>query len=250
VSSRHHNVIASIVNYASFQNNKLPVIISGNKLSALIDSGSAFSVLPLKFLHNLPFHIQKKFSKDIKTCCYTASGQKMRILGHITLPVQINDTRYNVKFRILPELSQDCIIGLDFLQAFNVKLDFSTNSMYIRLRTPVLACKDIIVPPKCEIICCAVLKTNTKVPTGSVGMCEIFPSLYEKHLLAAKAIVNCYDNYVPIKICNPTNIHRQIRKGERLATFYPVNESDLCSLENTEDTNKQNPSVSSETTNK
>ena len=101
---RQHNVLNSIFHDITFKDNCLPVVISGRNLTALIDTGAAFSCLPAQFLKQLPFHYIRKFYHEVNKCCYTASGQEIPILGCITLPVILNDTRYNVKFRVLPQL--------------------------------------------------------------------------------------------------------------------------------------------------
>ena len=111
---------------------KLPVRFEGTKgekiLYTLFDSGATFS-----YIH--PNHAEEiadpqKMITPLEMA--TASqGTYLKISERITPDIYINDIRMSDEFMVVPNLSEDAIIGVTTLQKWRIKLDFEHDTVII-----------------------------------------------------------------------------------------------------------------------
>ena len=67
----------------------------------------------------------------------------------------------------------------------------------------------------------AVLKSN--IPNGIEGDCINYHSLNDKNVLVASLAVTTTENQIPVRLYNYSNSYVILKKGERVATFFPMN---------------------------
>ena len=201
--------------------NYIDVFVYNVGTKCLLDSGASFNAISKKYLdaiiEDTKERIQIKYEKDT---CNVADGNECTIIGTVNLPVHIDKTVFDVKFSILPTLSQNIILGIEFFNKNNVCLDFGKKTVSFNQPAPVYAIHNIEVPPKTEIIIPASIKSNN-VSDGTQGECAPFPTLQLKSLLAARAAVTVNKNQVPVRIYNYSNKTVKIQKGQRVAILAP-----------------------------
>ncbi|XP_052857197.1 uncharacterized protein LOC128265316 [Drosophila gunungcola] len=84
----------------------------------LLDTGAAMSALGGKLaeqvvLSRIPF-------KRVATVASTADGKRQEIIGRLKIPVQYKKITKDLELHIIPSLSQDLYLGIDFWQAFDL----------------------------------------------------------------------------------------------------------------------------------
>lgn len=101
----------------------LKVKIFDQDILALVDSGSTSSVLgslglPLLSKFRLPISYEDRLSVT------TADGQVQELLGHVEVPISLNNVRKNLKILLIPSVKHSLILGMDFLNQFKVNVNF------------------------------------------------------------------------------------------------------------------------------
>ncbi|XP_045475399.1 uncharacterized protein LOC123681193 [Harmonia axyridis] len=105
----------------------LRIRVFNESILALLDSGSNVSILgsPSLFLLkrlNLPINY------DVSFHLTTADGTLQSTLGYVDLPIGLDNLSKNFRVLVVPSISQPMILGMDVIQAFNIKLDFTNFS--------------------------------------------------------------------------------------------------------------------------
>ncbi|KCZ74812.1 hypothetical protein H311_04220, partial [Anncaliia algerae PRA109] len=95
----------------------LNLIFNGKPLKALIDTGASHNFVSKKFVDEENLHTELA-SQEIKTA---TTRQKMCAMIHGEL--YINDLRQNVVFQVVENLFEKMILGLEFLNSMNAKID-------------------------------------------------------------------------------------------------------------------------------
>ena len=91
------------------------------ELNALFDSGATYSLVradlaaPLGTLEKLPRPLNAETASE---------GQFLRIEHRISLDFYLNDLRLTDEFLVVPNLSEEAIIGATTMQKWKIKLDF------------------------------------------------------------------------------------------------------------------------------
>lgn len=100
-------------------------------IDALIDSGSSRSFI----VESLSDSLMKETSRKLIDCkarkMVVANGAISAISGRIMLPVELDGVGHEFPFRVVKDLSPDCILGWDFMQKFGIIQDGFHNVWYI-----------------------------------------------------------------------------------------------------------------------
>lgn len=94
------------------------VTIFGKQIMGLLDSGASISCIS----GNLCKEILtcNPDIKSMKSTVATADGNKQNIVGSIILPIKYKDIKHDLNFYLVPSLSQDLYLGVDFWSKFNI----------------------------------------------------------------------------------------------------------------------------------
>ena len=108
---------------------RIPKVI-GNTIAtrALLDTGATASILSAEFLSKIP-ESELKHESLTKEKFKNACGTPIETMGAYDIDIRIhtNDTNtIRQTFHILPNLTEPCILGLDFITNHNIKLDSMT----------------------------------------------------------------------------------------------------------------------------
>jgi len=105
------------------------IFIERHPLRALVDSGSSRTILGnegIRIVRRLKLLTTRAKGSRIRT----ANGQIAEIAEEIALPLALEGCSREVIVCLLPNLAVSCIVGMDFLCAFDIGLDFVTGEWY------------------------------------------------------------------------------------------------------------------------
>ncbi|UYV69417.1 K02A2.6-like, partial [Cordylochernes scorpioides] len=104
---------------AKLQQNYVEIIIDDIAFSALVDSGSSFSVIS----DGLRRQLKKTMFKDSGMTLKVADGKNVTSIGRCTISLSINGLEQPLEFIVLPNSNPSIILGWDFLEASNAVID-------------------------------------------------------------------------------------------------------------------------------
>lgn len=111
---------------------KIPVRFEGTKgekiLYTLFDSGATFSCMHPDFAEEIAEPQKMLTPLEVATA---SQGTYLKISERITPDFYIDDIRMSDEFMVVPNLSEDAIIGVTTLQKWRIKLDFEHDTVII-----------------------------------------------------------------------------------------------------------------------
>ena len=134
---------------------RIPVKFSNIETQALIDTGASTSLIDIKFLTKIPFENLKQIDlKDIPTF-KSVSGDSIVPKGQYQIPIKIDNQIFEQTFFVIDRLDEGCILGIDFLTTYEVKVDiknrkisYSHNKKQKTITIPNIPLNSIIVNNK------------------------------------------------------------------------------------------------------
>ena len=95
---------------------KIPIVIGGISISALVDSGAITSIISTKVFATLEDAEVKEVRKNI-TALSSATGDKLKIVGRYKIPLLIQGKDLiEHEFYVITNIGFDCILGIDFIR--------------------------------------------------------------------------------------------------------------------------------------
>lgn len=111
---------------------KIPVLYMGSKgekhLSTLFDSGAHLSCINPEFIEELETPVSLGRIRRLATA---SIGHYIEIKERVTLDFYIDDILLSDEFLVVPNLSEDAIIGVATLQKWRMKLDFEHDRVIV-----------------------------------------------------------------------------------------------------------------------
>lgn len=111
---------------------KIPMLYVGSKgekqLYTLFDSGANLSCINPDYLEGIetPTHLGR-----IRKLATASEGHFIEIKERVMLDFYINDVLLSDEFLIVPNLSEEAIIGVATLQKWRIKLDFESDKVIV-----------------------------------------------------------------------------------------------------------------------
>ena len=125
--------------HAALQPSDLPTTgeIASKLVQLLVDTGACVSAIYEQFVHKTYGQFLPKMTNGSLTSVQTISGDKVPVLGKISVPLKLNGFEYSCGFHVMKNLAYDAILGRDFLQRHQARIDFETNSLTFKGSTDV-----------------------------------------------------------------------------------------------------------------
>ena len=116
---------------ASLHSNDLTTsgIIAGRAVQLLVDTGACLSVIDEKFLQKIYGSLSPNITEGFLPCIQTANGERVPVLGKITVPIEMNGSEYVSDFHVMQNLAYNAILGRDFLQQNRALIDLDNNNI-------------------------------------------------------------------------------------------------------------------------
>ena len=191
------------------QKNTAQVSINGRKTNALCDTGASISCANKAFITKVLQTEANISPSHIKTVV-GVGGEQHSVSGKIDLDICFSGVTVSYSFHVIENLHHSLILGLDFMEAFKVKIDvgnktmsildaqvcmLSTNAGYARISNPVT------IPPLSEA------DINIKISrcTNEEVLVEPVAWLQKLNVQGAKCVVTVRKGKAIMRILNPSD---------------------------------------------
>jgi predicted aspartyl protease len=123
---------------------KVPIRFEGSKgekvIYTLIDSGASFSCISPENAEVIGMVEKMRNPLEVATA---SRGHYVKIENTLRSDFYYNDIRLSDEFMVVPDLSEDAIIGVNTMQKWRIKLDFEHDTGVIDPKVPKLILKKI-----------------------------------------------------------------------------------------------------------
>ncbi|GFV35124.1 retrovirus-related Pol polyprotein from transposon 17.6 [Trichonephila clavipes] len=106
----------------------VPILLNETFITALWDTGAEKSFISEEVYHNYFSYRPRQKTKDRVV---TAQGAPCSHLGRVELQIRIREFQKPWEFHILDNMQYQCILGIDFMKASRLTLDFDQKSLII-----------------------------------------------------------------------------------------------------------------------
>ena len=237
--------IPSITHTIRKREKKNEVVIHMNDFTslALIDTGASISCISQK-AYDLCRTKQDVIEATDIPVVKGVGGHVMHVTSKVTLSITMGRLTFPHTFYVLPQITHEVILGLDFLQEQNAKINFSTNMLELQNGlTEVELCHDqnksslvtvvgnISIPPRHEVIIPVTIRHKTN-QNNAMGLVEPVSSLLTRNaLMGAKCLVKPTNKRASYRILNPTNVEVNLKNGQRIGRFFRLIDVDsICTV--------------------
>lgn len=165
------------------------------------------------------------------------SGQKLKVLGKIVLPISFSGHVFQFPVHVIQSLHHSLILGVDFMQTNKVVINFATNTLCIDndSASPIIcsvetnagyarASKSYIVPSNSETV--LEIKVSRR-KTDDLVLLEPAQNLASLKLAAAKSLVKIKNLRGYLKVLNPTEKDIKIPYNQLLAVVSEVDQNSV-----------------------
>lgn len=129
--------------------------IGGCKAQVLVDTGCQITLISEEFYEKICSQCHYELlPNSLKLISVT--GSSLKNIGSIRTTIQFAKFRRQYTFCVIKYLQYDCILGFDFINEFNVKLDFGRKSLIIDNNV-------ILLQPKYEKQKCFIVRLCRRV---------------------------------------------------------------------------------------
>ncbi len=123
---------------------KVPVRFEGSKgekiIYTLFDSGASFSCLSPENAEEIGIVEKMRYPIEVATA---SRGRYVKIENTLRSDFYFNDIRLSDEFMVVPDLSEDAIIGVNTMQKWRIKLDFEHDTVIIDPKVAKLILKQL-----------------------------------------------------------------------------------------------------------
>ncbi|GFS86976.1 retrovirus-related Pol polyprotein from transposon 412 [Nephila pilipes] len=167
-----------------------------------------------------------------KTSKHTATGEKISMHRKLEASIECGSRRFQHKVYVA-DITDPCILGLDFLQEFNFTVDlernevrtggeeiplFSANIEFPKLCS-VFAKEKTVIPARSECLIRGVTKASEHFRYAVTGSSS---QISEKGVLVAATLVDLKKETIPVRILNMDNKPKTMDKGAIIVSYEPV----------------------------
>ena len=202
----------------------------------IVDTGSNISIVTTKLLRNIAKDLSRV--QPVPNCLRSVTGEKLNLLGTITLRLEIGNREILQSFYVA-DISESCILGLDFLQQQHCQLNItdgllSMGNVQVPLLHPWTESLDL---PCYRVI--ALEEVNTQPHTKTVIPAKVVNYTGENRwgitepadvestpgVLIGKVLTQLREEstVVPVRMVNVTEEKRKVLAGSELAKCETVN---------------------------
>ena len=194
----------------------------------LVDTGGSITVLNGSLFRKIASSKSLTTAPSQVPAINTVSGERLPILGQVTLPLEVNSQRYQCQMYVIDDLGYEAVLGIDFLEEKGAVIDFRDRTVQLTDNTSleclpttqvVRVVATYIIPPQVETILPAKIEQGTA--TEGTGMIEPSPQLIQKYCIQGDAILTnpTDDGDVRFRVINPTAKPVVINEGTILGVF-------------------------------
>ncbi len=102
--------------------------LNEKELLALFDSGASYSCIRPEFARKLEQVLSIRHPFRVETA---KAGEVIEVKERVSLDFYMDDYRFSDEFMLIPDLSEEVIIGASTMQKWRFKLDFDQDKVII-----------------------------------------------------------------------------------------------------------------------
>ena len=203
-------------------NNFIKVQVKTTHVWALVDTGAQVSAISQKLFEQLALHMNLEIEPSSLCNASTAAGNKMPILGQTQIAFNILNGKKRCyrsvyKFQIIPGLSHDLILGIDYLTKHKAKMDFSKGKVNLKTKYQVRVPDNVEIPSNTIMPIMCKLRTQVTMPHGLSGMFTGSQSLCGLGVPLAYSVSKVLPgNEVIVQVMNTLNVPFQLKRNTRV----------------------------------
>ena len=202
--------------------------IAGRKQISLIDTGASVSAISHKLVEklNIPMLAASR------TQLLSAGSQVLPTLGRVEVTINLNGLLVPFEFIVIPQLCNDVILGMDFLNTTQALINVSASTVQFYGGLVVLnllnhfsainvarVVKQYILPPCSESAISVFVPRKVKQHRDDeyAIIVEPLPLASDQEFLVARSIANVTDKHAVIKVLNPLHVPVKLRNRQPIA---------------------------------
>ena len=97
-------------------------VVPGTSERSLLDTGATFDAINAQLLAE--YGLSDKIDSNQSGRASLADGTSVKVEGHVQIPVEVNNNKYKVNFRVVDKLQPKIIYGVPFLTETGVLKKF------------------------------------------------------------------------------------------------------------------------------
>ena len=225
--------------------NLIKVGLNGKDTLALVDTGASRSVASEDCRKQIGATLQPLEQGEISQL-FAADGRVVKIQGKIDCDININGLIIPFKILIVNQLTQKIIIGQDFLQHTQAKIDYSDNTVtfyddmvganllnnFKNMKNIVRVSKSCRIPARTEALIQGFSSKNSfrgNQVTQSF-LLEALSKQPSQDYLIARTLTIPRQSKVVCRIINPTNRTLRFYKNQAIAKLEEIRDEDIMDL--------------------
>ncbi|GFX60151.1 retrovirus-related Pol polyprotein from transposon 412 [Trichonephila clavipes] len=163
----------------------------------------------------------------------TLTGDKIQVHGKANVTLRFGNVDHH-HTAYIADITDLCILGLDFLKNYNFKLDFENNYMHSKFEDitlfglltqfefnqKIITKTKLSLSPRTECIIPGLVAENRKFRFGLLNYPD--PDCLKAGVLIVSSVVDLSNSVIPVRNANISDKTRTIQEGEVIADCAPV----------------------------
>ena len=204
----------------------------------LVDTGSPISILSEEIANKLNFETSEMRESDIKISGVDSSP--IEVFGSVDCEIGLNSQKFAMKMTVAGIKSFSGILGMDFLEKYDVRLNIRRRTMTVlnrevqlereitRTCARIVLAKNVKVPPESEMLVLGKIEGEMR---DRVVLVEPMKYLKGKNVLLARSLVDMENDNVVLSVLNVGNKSAKMNKNDAIGL---VCETDKVCAEQTD----------------
>ena len=220
-----------------------PGSVNGLSVEVLVDTGSAVTLVHKRLMDRIGLEAGLE---GVAERVVSANGQPLGILGKVHLTLGLAGIKELHPVLVADDLTQECLIGVDFLARHRFQIDFAAGVLCANGRSVDLHCggggegisvdvcgrvsvaETVTIPGYHEMVFPAKFEGNGLCSGSGTSIVEPSPNFADRHsLLMARVVAQPRGNVVPVRLINPYTDPVILYKDATLGTITALEECGL-----------------------
>ena len=195
-------------------------------VKTLIDSGATHCMVGDNFFRLCPELRQQLFALKQEVRATAINGSKVIYPACIEFEVNINGQQHEVYALYSKAVSYNLVLGLDFLRDNDIQFSFKDMKIQSKRPCQVKATDDFVLEPNSESVIWGSYENQLPEGDALVSSSATMPQL-DLFVAGVLATTNNANRTVPVRVLNPGNVTKTVRKGTHIAELRMLDDSDL-----------------------
>ena len=205
-----------------FTGSTILIDFKGHMETCCIDSGSDISLIDKALLQEVPsFKKVRVYPFDLSNI-YSACGERLHFAGYFNTQAVVGKVPVNLKLYIAYNAQCRCILGNDFLQKYQVIINYQTHTLEISKQNQVTLHKGVVLPLNEDVEALGVLQQIPDDDSEFYALLKLRQQYKGVQLGPSHTITFVRSGKVPFVIQNRSHKSADIPAGEIIGSVTPI----------------------------